>query len=47
MTYWDDRAKEIIKNETLSDKEMSLEIERIINNMINDIENEISKFYDR
>lgn len=47
MTYWDDRAKEIIKDETLSDKEMSLEIERIINNMINDIENEISKFYAR
>lgn len=47
MTYWDDRAKEIIKDETMSDKEMSQEIERIVNNMIDDIENEISKFYAR
>ena len=45
MTYWDERAQEIIKDETLSDKEMSQEIERIVNNMIDDIENEISKFY--
>ena len=47
MTYWDDRAKEIIDEETLSDAEMSKEIERIVNNMIDDIENEISKFYAR
>ena len=26
MTYWDDRAKEIIDEETLSDAEMSKEI---------------------
>ncbi|MDS4000239.1 phage head morphogenesis protein, partial [Staphylococcus capitis] len=45
MTYWDERAQEIIKDETMSDKEMSQEIERIVNNMIDDIENEISKFY--
>ena len=47
MTYWDERAKEIIKEETLSDAEMNKEIERIVNDMINDIENEISKFYAR
>ena len=47
MTYWDKRAQEIIKDETMSDKEMSQEIERIVNNMIDDIENEISKFYAR
>ncbi|WP_415429728.1 minor capsid protein [Staphylococcus capitis] len=47
MTYWDERAQEIIKDETMSDKEMSQEIERIVNNMIDDIENEISKFYAR
>lgn len=47
MTYWDDRAKEIINEEKLSDAEMSREIERIVNNMIDDIENEISKFYAR
>ena len=45
MTYWDKRAQEIIEDETLSDKEISQEIERIVNNMIDDIENEISKFY--
>lgn len=47
MTYWDKRAQEIIKDEAMSDKEMSQEIERIVNNMIDDIENEISKFYAR
>ncbi|MDS3951543.1 minor capsid protein [Staphylococcus epidermidis] len=47
MTYWDKRAQEIIKDETMSDKEMSQEIERIVNNMIDYIENEISKFYAR
>ena len=47
MTYWDKRAQEIIKDETMSDKEMSQEIERIVNNMIDDIEKEISKFYAR
>lgn len=44
MTYWDKRAQEIIKDEAMSDTEMSQEIERIVNNMIDDIENEISKF---
>lgn len=47
MTYWEERAKEIIKEETLSDKEISEEIERIINEMIDDIEKEIAKFYAR
>lgn len=47
MTYWEERAKEIIKEETLSDKEMSDEIERIVNEMIDDIEKEIAKFYAR
>ncbi|PTE55529.1 phage head morphogenesis protein [Staphylococcus epidermidis] len=47
MSYWEDRAKEIIKEETLSDQEMSKEIERIVNEMIDDIEKEIAKFYAR
>lgn len=47
MTYWEERAKEIIKEETLSDKEISDEIERIVNEMIDDIEKEIAKFYAR
>lgn len=47
MGYWEDRAKEIIKEETLSDQEMSKEIERIVNEMIEDIEKEISAFYAR
>lgn len=47
MSYWEDRAKEIIKEETLSDQEMSKEIERIVNEMIEDIEKEISAFYAR
>nr|WP_313795207.1 minor capsid protein [Staphylococcus warneri] len=47
MSYWEDRAKEIIKEETLSDQEMSREIERIVNGMIEDIEKEISAFYSR
>lgn len=47
MTYWEERAKEIIKEETLSDKEISEEIERIVNEMIDDIEKEIAKFYAR
>nr|DAK63669.1 MAG TPA: minor capsid protein [Caudoviricetes sp.] len=47
MTYWEERAKEIIKEETLSDKEISDEIERIVNKMIDDIEKEIAKFYAR
>ncbi|MBM0772696.1 minor capsid protein [Staphylococcus epidermidis] len=47
MSYWEDRAKEIIKEETLSDREMSKEIERIVNEMIDDIEKEIAKFYAR
>lgn len=47
MTYWEERAKEIIKEETLSDREMSKEIERIVNEMIDDIEKEIAKFYAR
>lgn len=47
MTYWEERAKEIIKEETLSDKEISDEIERIVNGMIDDIEKEIAKFYAR
>ena len=47
MSYWEDRAKEIIKEETLSDQEMSKEIERIVNEMIDDIEKEISAFYAR
>lgn len=47
MSYWEDRAKEIIKKETLSDQEMSKEIERIVNEMIEDIEKEISAFYAR
>lgn len=47
MTYWEERAKEIIKEETLSDKEISDEIERIVNEMIDNIEKEIAKFYAR
>ncbi|WP_203262976.1 minor capsid protein [Staphylococcus epidermidis] len=47
MIYWEERAKEIIKEETLSDKEISDEIERIVNEMIDDIEKEIAKFYAR
>lgn len=47
MSYWEDRAKEIIKEETLSDQEMSKEIEHIVNEMIGDIEKEISAFYAR
>ena len=47
MSYWEDRAKEIIKEETLSDQEMSKEIEHIVNEMIEDIEKEISAFYAR
>lgn len=47
MTYWEERAKEIIEEETLSDKEISDEIERIVNEMIDDIEKEIAKFYAR
>ncbi len=30
MTYWDKRAQEIIKDETMSDKEMSQEIEPLL-----------------
>lgn len=43
--YWRERANEIIDEETKSDYEIIKEIERIVNDMNDDIEKEITKFY--
>lgn len=43
--YWRKRANEIIAEEEKSDYEITKEIERIVNEMNNDIEQEILKFY--
>nr|DAZ18441.1 MAG TPA: minor capsid protein [Caudoviricetes sp.] len=47
MTYWEDRAKEIIDEESKSDYEIAKEIQRIVDEMNADIENEINRFYAR
>lgn len=47
MTYWEDRAKEIIDEESKSDYEIVKEIQRIVDEMNADIENEINRFYAR
>lgn len=47
MTYWEDRAKEIIDEESKSDYEIAQEIQRIVDEMNADIENEINRFYAR
>lgn len=47
MTYWEDRAKEIIDEESKSDYEIAQEIQRIVDEMNADIENEINRFYTR
>ncbi|ARM67792.1 hypothetical protein [Staphylococcus phage IME1318_01] len=38
MTYWEDRAKEIIDEESKSDYEIAQEIQRIVDEMNADIE---------
>lgn len=43
--YWRERANEIIAEEDKSDHEIIKEIERIVNEMNDDIEKEILKFY--
>ncbi|MDW3910652.1 minor capsid protein [Staphylococcus saprophyticus] len=43
--YWRERANEIIDEETKSDYEIITEIKRIVNEMNDDIEKEILKFY--
>lgn len=47
MSYWEDRAKEIIDEESKSDYEIAQEIQRIVDEMNADIENEINRFYAR
>ncbi|MGX0222405.1 SPP1 gp7 family putative phage head morphogenesis protein [Staphylococcus haemolyticus] len=47
MTYWEDRAKEIIDEESKSDYEIAQEIQRIVDEMNKDIEDEINRFYAR
>lgn len=47
MTYWEDRAKEIIDEESKSDYEIAQEIQRIVDEMNGDIEDEINRFYAR
>lgn len=47
MTYWEDRAKEIIDEESKSDYEIAKEIQRIVDEMNEDIEDEINRFYSR
>lgn len=47
MTYWEDRAKEIIDEESKSDYEIAKEIQRIVDEMNADIEDEINRFYAR
>ena len=47
MSYWEDRAKEIIDEESKSDYEIAQEIQRIVDEMNEDIENEIHRFYVR
>lgn len=47
MSYWEDRAKEIIDEESKSDYEIAQEIQRIVDEMNEDIENEINRFYTR
>jgi len=47
MTYWEDRAKEIIDEESKSDYEIVQEIQRIVDEMNEDIEDEINRFYAR
>ena len=47
MTYWEDRAKEIIDEESKSDYEIAKEIQRIVDEMNEDIEDEINRFYAR
>ena len=47
MSYWEDRAKEIIDEESKSDYEIAKEIQRIVDEMNADIENEINRFYAR
>lgn len=47
MSYWQDRANEIIDEESKSDYEIVQEIQRIVDEMNEDIENEINRFYAR
>ena len=47
MSYWQDRANEIIDEESKSDYEIAQEIQRIVDEMNEDIENEIHRFYAR
>ena len=47
MSYWEDRAKEIIDEESKSDYEIAQEIQRIVDEMNEDIEDEINRFYTR
>ena len=47
MSYWQDRANEIIDEESKSDYEIAKEIQRIVDEMNADIENEINRFYVR
>ncbi|MDQ7223239.1 minor capsid protein [Staphylococcus haemolyticus] len=47
MSYWEDRAKEIIDEESKSDYEIAQEIQRIVDEMNADIEDEINRFYAR
>ena len=47
MSYWEDRAKEIIDEESKSDYEIAQEIQHIVDEMNEDIENEINRFYTR
>ena len=47
MSYWEDRAKEIIDEESKSDYEIAQEIQRIVDEMNEDIEDEINRFYAR
>ncbi|MFC0136832.1 phage head morphogenesis protein [Staphylococcus petrasii] len=47
MSYWEDRAKEIIDEESKSDYEIAQEIQRIVDEMNEDIEDEINRFYSR
>ena len=47
MSYWQDRANEIIDEESKSDYEIAQEIQRIVDEMNEDIEDEINRFYAR
>ena len=44
MSYWEDRAKEIIDEESKTDYEIAQEIQHIVDEMNKDIENEINRF---